>query len=191
MIVPLVDLEWRVIAKRKAPCGGRLSTGCRSRPWHWGGDRIGCLWFRNDLSGAWQVRKGITSQGRDARSLAFSAVIPARVWQLRVSTRRNQTWQMAHCNYGMAIATCHHVDRWFHASWAYLRFGHRLQCSLAGLCWRVRVGLATGPPLNFKVALFSGDGVRLECLFPYPPGTQSAQGFAGVPNVRLSSALRA
>jgi hypothetical protein len=75
---------------------------------------------------------------------------------------------MAHCNYAMTIATCHHVYRWFHASWAHLRFGHRLKCSLAGLSWRARVGLATGPPLNFKVPRFSGDTGLRECLFPYP-----------------------
>jgi len=31
----------------------------------------------------------------------------------------------------------------------------------------VRVGLATGPPLNFKVRPFSGGGGPLEYLFPY------------------------
>jgi hypothetical protein len=50
---------------------------------------------------------------------------------------------------------------------SHLLYVHRLGGSLAGLFWRVRVGLATGPPLNFKVGRFSGGGGFRQYLFPY------------------------
>lgn len=46
----------------------------------------------------------------------------------------------------------------------------------------VRVGLATGPPLNFKLRLFPGSGSGLPgYLYLYPPENQSAQGFTSFP----------
>ena len=45
------------LPNRKAPRGGRLSTGRGPKPWHLGLDRVGCLGFTHDLSGAWQGRK--------------------------------------------------------------------------------------------------------------------------------------
>ena len=67
----------------------------------------------------------------------------------------------------MTLAPRHRVHLLCVASLAHLRCTHRLGCSLAGFCWRVSVGLAPGPPLNFKVRPFSAGGGPLECLFPY------------------------
>ena len=43
---------------RKAPRGGRLSTGCGCSPWHLGPIRSGVCGFTHALSGAWQRRNG-------------------------------------------------------------------------------------------------------------------------------------
>jgi len=110
---------------------------------------------------------GITSLGRDAQGLTFSVVVPARVMQPEVSTRGKQSWRIALCCYGMTLAQRHRVHRLCVASLAHLRCAHRLGCSLAGLWWRARVGLAPGPPLKFKVRPFSAGCGPLECLFPY------------------------
>jgi hypothetical protein len=97
------------LAYRKAPRGGRLGTGC-------GGhfltpstadrvsvaSRMACL--VPDRS-----EKGITSLGRDAQSLTFSVVIPARVMQPKIEERGNQNWHIALCCYGMAFAPRHRV----------------------------------------------------------------------------------
>ena len=119
---------------------------------------------------------GITSLGRDAQGLTFSVVIPARVMQPGGSTRGKQNWHIALCGYGMTLALRHRVHRLCVASLAHLRCAHRLGGSLAGLCWRARVGLAPGPPLKFKLRRFSGGGGPLECLFPYhqEPSQRSA-----------------
>jgi hypothetical protein len=124
------------------------------------GSRVACL-------GPGRKGMEITSGRRDAQGLTFSVVIPARVMQPGVSTRGKQNWRIALCGYGMTLALRHRVHLLCVASLAHLRCAHRLGCSLAGLCWRVRVGLAPGPPLKFKVRLFSGGGGPLECLFPY------------------------
>ena len=124
---------------------------------------------------------GITSLGRDARGLTFSVVIPARVMQPGVSTRRKQNWRLAPRCYGMTFAPRHRVHRLCVASLAHLRCVHRLGCSLAGLWWRVRVGLAPGPPLNFKVRLFGAGGGPLECLFPYLEQPSHCNAFQAIP----------
>ena len=65
---------------------------------------VGCLWFTNDLSGAWQGRNGDHVAGRrDAQGLTFSVVIPARVMQPEVSTRGKQNWRIALCGYGLTF----------------------------------------------------------------------------------------
>jgi hypothetical protein len=160
----------------KAPRGGRLSTGRGSSPGIWGSIGSGVCGSRMTCLGPGREGMGITSQGRDARGLTFSAVIPARVMQPEVSTRGKQNWRIALCNYGMTFAQRHRVHLLCVASLAHLRCAHRLGCSLAGLWWRVRVGLAPGPPLNFKVRPFSAGGGPLECLFPYhqKPGQRNA-----------------
>ena len=124
------------------------------------GSRMTCL-------GPGREGKEITSGRRDAQGLTFSVVIPARVLQPGVSTRGKQNWRIALCCYGMTLAQRHRVHRLCVASLAHLRCAHRLGCSLAGLWWRVRVGLAPGPPLKFKVRHFSAGCGPLECLFPY------------------------
>jgi hypothetical protein len=108
----------------------------------------------------------ITFARRDARGLTFSVVILARVLQPGGSTRGNQKWRMALCGYGMAFAPRHQVQLLCVASLAHLRCAHRLGCSLAGLCWRVRVGLAPGPPLNHKLRLLVDGGGLWRFLFP-------------------------
>ncbi len=135
---------------------------------------VGCLWFTHDLSTAaqkpsawaWQGRKGkeITYGRRDARDLTYSAVIPTRVMQPGVSTRGKQNWSIALCGYGMTLAPRHRVHLLCVASLAYLRWAHRLGCSLAGLCRRMRVGLATGPPC--ELGLLAREGKSLQFLFP-------------------------
>jgi hypothetical protein len=67
----------------------------------------------------------------------------------------------------MTLAPRHRVHLVCVASLAHLRCAQRLGYSLAGLWWRVRVGLAPGPPLKFKVRPFSAGVGPLECLFPY------------------------
>ena len=110
-------------ADRKAPRGERLSTGCRSWPWHLGPDLVGCLWFNDALSCSWQERKEITSGRRDARGLTFSVVIPARVMQPGISAGGTQMWHMARGGYGMAFALRHLDDCTFQS---HLRCAHRL-----------------------------------------------------------------
>ena len=142
-----------------APVAAVLSSheGCRSGVC---GSRIACL-------GPVRKGMGITSLGRDARGLTFSVVIPARVMQLGVSTGGKQNWRIALCGYGMTLAPRHRIHLVCVASLAHLRCVHRLGCCLAGLCWKAGPGLAPGPPLKFKVRLFSGGAGSLECLFPY------------------------
>ena len=84
-----------------APVEAVLSSheGCRSGVC---GSRIACL-------GPGREGMGITSLGRDARGLTFSAVIPARVQQPGVSTRGKQNWRIALCGYGMTLAPRHRV----------------------------------------------------------------------------------
>ena len=151
----------------RRPVGGALAPVADHRLGIWGligsgvsGSRMTCLGPR---------RKGreITPGRRGARGLTCSVVIPARVMQPKIEERGNQKWRLALCCYRMAFAPRHRVHRLCVASLAHLRCAHRLGCSLAGLCWRVRVGLAPGPPLNFKVRPFSAGGGPLECLFPY------------------------
>ena len=176
----------------KAPRGGRLSTGC-------GGhlltrrtagrvsvvSRIACLLLRRSLRlGPGREGKEITSGRRDAQGLTFSVVIPARVLQPGVSTRGKQNWRIALCCYGMTLAQRHRVHRLCVASLAHLRCAHRLGCSLAGLWWRVRVGLAPGPPLNFKVRRFSAGCGPLECLFPYQEIPSQCNAFEASPTPR-------
>lgn len=111
---------------KKAPRGGRLSTGCGGHlltPRTAGRvslcSRMACL--VPDRRGM-----GITSLGRDARGLTFSAVIPARVMQPGVSTRGKQSWRIALCSYGMTLAPRHRVHLLCVASLAHLRCAHRL-----------------------------------------------------------------
>ena len=141
-----------------APVAAVLSSheGCRSGVC---GSRIACL-------GPGRKGMGITSLGRDARGLTFSAVIPARVMQPEVSTRGKQKWRIALCGYGMTFAPRHRVHLLCVASLAHLRCAHRLGCSLAGLWWRVRVRLAPGPPLNYKLRLLTSEGGTMRFLFP-------------------------
>ena len=95
--------------KWKAPRGGRLSTGCGGSlltPRRAGrvsvASRMPCL-------GPGREGMGITSLGRDAQGLTFSAVIPARVMQPGESTRGKQNWRIALCGYGMTLAPRHRV----------------------------------------------------------------------------------
>ncbi len=132
------------------------------------GSRMTCLLLRRSLRlGPGREGREITSGRRDAQGLTFSVVIPTRVMQPGVSTRGKLNWRISLCSYGMTLALRHRVHLLCVASLAHLRYAHRLGCSLAGLCWRARVGLAPGPPLNFKVRLFPGGGGPMECLFPY------------------------
>jgi len=73
----------------------------------------------------------ITSGRRDARGLTFSVVIPARVMQPGISTRRKQNWRMALCCYGMTLALRHRVHLLCVASLAHLRCAHRLGTTMA------------------------------------------------------------
>jgi hypothetical protein len=84
-----------------------------------------------------------------------------------ISTRGKQEWRMTLCSYGMAFAPRHQVHLWSVASLAHLRWAHRLGCYLAGLFGRVRVGLAPGPPLNYKLRLLCLGWDLLGYLFPY------------------------
>jgi hypothetical protein len=128
-----------------------------------------CLLLRRSLRlGPGRSGMGITSLGRDAQGLTFSVVIPARVMQPKSSERGKQSWRIALCGYGMTFAPRHQVHLLCVASLAHLRRAHRLGRSLAGLCWRVRVGLAPGPSLNHKLRLPNSGGGWRRYLFPYP-----------------------
>ncbi len=119
----------------------------RRSPPHTKDCRSGVCGSRMTCLGPGREGMGITSLGRDAQGLTFSVVIPARVLQPEVSTRGKLNWRLALCCYGMTLAQRHRVHLVCVASLAHLRCAHRLRCSLAGLCWRVRVGLAPGPPM--------------------------------------------
>ena len=147
--------------------GGALAPVVDHRPGIWGSIGSGVCGSRMPCLGPGREGMGITSGRRDAQGLTFSVVIPTRVMQPGGSTRGKQNWRIALCCYGMTLAPRHRVHLLCVASLAHLRCAHRLGCSLAGLWWRVRVGLAPGPPLKFKVRPFSSGGDPLECLFPY------------------------
>jgi hypothetical protein len=123
-IVSSTTLQWRWPSSTgRRPVGGALAPVADHHLGIWGLDPFGCLWFRHGLSGAWQERKGITSLGRDARGLTFSAVIPAQVMQPGIATRGKHEWRMALCDYGMAFAPHHRVHVGFVAFRAHLRCG--------------------------------------------------------------------
>ncbi|MEY3930946.1 MAG: hypothetical protein RLZZ516_2656 [Cyanobacteriota bacterium] len=150
---------------KKAPRGGRLSTGCGGHlitPRTAGrvsvDSRMPCL-------GPGREGKEITFGRRDARGLTFSAVIPARVLQPGISTRGEQSWRIALCGYGMTLAPRHRVHLVCVASLAVIP-GRTL---LEG---RVRVGSRASPQLQGK-PLFSWRwpaGVPV----PVPAKTRSA-----------------
>ena len=150
----------------RRPVGGALAPVADLSLGIWGsigsgvcGSRVACL-------GPGRKGMEITFGRRDAQGLTFSVVISARVMQPGVSTRGKQNWRIALCGYGLTFTQRQRV----HGSGfiqSHLRCAHRLGCSLAGLCWRVGPGLASGPPLKFKVRPFSSGGGPLECLFPY------------------------
>jgi hypothetical protein len=131
-------------------------------------------------------RKGmeITFGRRDARGLTFSVVIPARVLQPGISTRRKQKWRMALCGYGMRLALRHQVHgcgshRWRTSAAA------PAQVLTGRTLWEgeERVGSRASPQLQ-STPLFEWRwpaGVPV----PVPPETQSAhlsaQQFTGFP----------
>ena len=98
----------------------------RRSPPHTKDCRSGVCGSRMTCLGPGREGMGITSLGRDARGLTFSAVIPARVMQPEVSTRGKQNWRIALCCYGMTLAPRHRVHRLCVASLAHLRCAHRL-----------------------------------------------------------------
>ncbi len=89
--------------------GGALAPVADHRLGIWGligsgvcGSRITCL-------GPGRKGMEITSGRRDARSLTFSVVIPARAMQPKIEERGNQKWRMALCPCGMAFSLRHRV----------------------------------------------------------------------------------
>jgi hypothetical protein len=165
----------------RRPVGGALAPVADLNLGIWGSIGSGVCFSRIARLGPDREGMGITSPGRDARGLTFSAVIPARVMQPGDSTRGKQNWRLALCGYGMTLAPRHRVHLLCVASLAHLRCAHRLGCSLAGLWWRARVGLAPGPPLKFKLRRFSADGGPLECLFPYLQKPSLGNAFESLP----------
>jgi hypothetical protein len=133
--------------------GGALAPVADHRPGISGWIGSGVCGSRMTCLGPGREGKEITSGRRDAQGLTFSVVIPVRDLQPGVSTRGKQNWPIALCCYGMTLAQRHRVHRLCVASLAHLhcsqlRCMHRLGCSLAGLWWRVRVGMAPGPTLR-------------------------------------------
>jgi hypothetical protein len=112
---------------------------------------------------------GITFGKRDALGLTFSIVIMAQAREPKIEERGKENWPIALCGYGKTHALRHRVQLLCVASLLHLGCAHRLGSPLAGLSWRVRVGLAPGPPLKFKLRRFSGSGGFREYLFPYQP----------------------
>jgi hypothetical protein len=151
----------------RRPVGGALAPVAAVTSSHQGLP-VGCLWFTHDLSGAWQERNGDhvwekrcsrldllgcdLGPGYAARELRTrESGLAYRSVRLRDGVRAAPLSSPVVCRIVGAPPLCHRLGR-----------------SLAGLCWRVRVGLATGPPLKFKVRLLCGYGGLLEYLFPYP-----------------------
>jgi len=119
-------LPWSLSRQQEgAPWGGALAPVAAVISSHQGLP-VGCLCFTHDLSGAGREGMGITSLGRDARGLTFSAVIPARVMQPEVSTRGKQNWRIALCCYGMTFTPRHRFHLLCVASLVHLRSAHRL-----------------------------------------------------------------
>ncbi len=128
---------------------------------------VGCLWFARCLSGAWQERTGDHVWEKRCSGLDLLGCDPGSGYAARDFNTRET--ELAHRSLRLrddVLATPSSSPLCV-ASLAHLRCGHRLGRSLAGLFGRVRVGLAPGPPLNFKVRFFSSGGGPLECLFPY------------------------
>jgi hypothetical protein len=110
----------------RRPVRGALAPVADVRLGIWGrSDRVSVA-SRMPCLGPGREGRGITSGRRDARGLTFSAVIPARVLQPEVSTRRKQSWHIALCAYGLTLAPRHRVHLVCVASLAHLRRAHRL-----------------------------------------------------------------
>ncbi|SBO43097.1 protein of unknown function [Cyanobium sp. NIES-981] len=163
----------------------------RRSPPHTKDCRSGVCCSRMTCLGPGREGREITSGRRDARGLTFSVVIPTRVMQPGVSTRGKQNGRISSCGYGMTFALRRRVHLLCVASLAHLRCAHRLGCSLAGLCWRARVGLAPGPPLNHKLRLLAEGGGWLECLFPYLQKPRQRNAFDAHPPAPLEAAAPA
>ena len=135
---------------------------------------VGCLWFTHDLSWAWQGRKGDHVWEKRCSGLDLLGCDPGSGYAAReLRTRESElAYRSVRLRDGVRAAPLSSpvVCRIVGAP----PLCHRLGRSLAGLCWRVRVGLATGPPLKFKVRPFSAGGGPLECLFPYLENPVSA-----------------
>ena len=149
---------------KKAPRGGAPSHRLRWSPPHTKDCRSGvyrsrmtCLLLRRSLRlGPGREGKEITSGRRDARGLTFSVVIPARVMQPGVSTRRKQNWHIALCNYGMTFAQRHRVHLLCVASLAHFR-----PFQLAVACWSASSRTCRNPvsAMLLRRPLLLGDSV--------------------------------
>ena len=158
----------------RRPVGGALAPVAAVTSLHQGLP-VGCLWFTHDLSTAaqkpsawaWQGRKGDHVWEKRCSGLDLLGCDPGS--GTTAQDLRTRETELAYRSLPLRddARAASPSSLLCVASLAHLRCAHRLRCSLAGLWWRVRVGLAPGPPLNFKVRPFSAGGGPLECLFPY------------------------
>ena len=160
-------LSWSSLPMAKgAPGGGAFPPVADRRLGRWGGsDRVSGE-QRMTCRGPDRRGRGITAAKRDAQGLTFPLAIPARVMQPGIGTRGAQNWHMALSSIGMALARGHRVHRPLDASWAHLRWAHRLGLGLAGLLERERIGWAPAHPLKFKLRHRGCSGGRGKFLFP-------------------------
>jgi hypothetical protein len=86
-----------------------------------------------------------------------------------IEERRTQEWHIALCGYGLTFTLRQR------GHWTWFDPFHLPCCTGSDrpgrTRLRVRVGLATGPPLNFKVRLLVSSGGLLEYLFPNSQST--------------------
>ena len=158
----------------RRPVGGALAPVAAVTSSHQGLP-VGCLWFTHDLSTAaqkpsawaWEGRKGDHVWEKRCSGLDLLGCDPGSGTTAQDLRTREAELAYRSQLLRLTFAPRHRVQRLCVASLAHLRCAHRLGCSLVGLWWRVRVGLAPGSPLNFKVRPFSAGGGLQECLFPY------------------------
>ncbi len=151
----------------RRPVGGALAPAWDHRPGIWGSIGSGVLVFTLGLSGAWQERKGDHVSGKRCSRLDLPGCDPGSGTAARgVNTRETELASRSlllrddvRAASPSSPVLCRIVDA--PPSCAPARV------FLAGLSWKAGSGLAPGPPLKFKVRLFSAGGGPLECRFPY------------------------
>ena len=151
--------------QRRRPVGGALAPVAAVTSSHQGRP-VGCPWFTNDLSGAWQGRNGDHVSGKRCSGLDLLGCDPSSGYAVRgFNTGETElAYRSLLLRDGIRAVPSS-------SPFVCRIVGAPPLCAparvpLAGLWWGVRVGLAPGPPLNYKLRLLTTGGWRLKFLFP-------------------------